>query len=426
MKNKKAVILLFSANAISGFAQGLSMLAIPWYFTQQDKADTFTFYYGLVTFLILFWGFFAGALVDRYSRKAVFLATNAIEMSALLGVAALGFYLGSLPDFIVIFVFLLTILGFHIHYPNLYAFAQVIVPVEDIRRINTYIEIVGQATMIGSGLLSTLFLEGADFQNILGTSLSISFPKLTIYEIFLIDGLTYVVSVTLISFISYEPYRERNPESGAVFKRIRTGLQYVRSNSAIYFFGVSAHAVFVTVLVLIYALVPIYIDKNLKAGGEVFGFLDMVFASGALCAGFVIRRILSRVKLTNAVLVMSSVVVTVLVILAFTKSTVLTVSLALIVGFCNSGTRVARVTYLLERLPTDIVGRFNSMLSMTGVIVRASFLFVFSLSFFSEDDNICYALLIQAGYLIAMISLMLIMKRRFDSVERISYDKKQK
>ena len=34
MKNSNAIILLFTANIISGLAQGISMIAIPWYFVE--------------------------------------------------------------------------------------------------------------------------------------------------------------------------------------------------------------------------------------------------------------------------------------------------------------------------------------------------------------------------------------------------------
>ena len=35
MKNRQAISLLFLSNIISGFAQGISMIAIPWYFVDQ-------------------------------------------------------------------------------------------------------------------------------------------------------------------------------------------------------------------------------------------------------------------------------------------------------------------------------------------------------------------------------------------------------
>ena len=69
MKNRKAIYLLFLANIISGMAQGISMLAIPWYFAEVSRTDFFWNFYLIITFITLFWGIYAGTLIDRYSRK---------------------------------------------------------------------------------------------------------------------------------------------------------------------------------------------------------------------------------------------------------------------------------------------------------------------------------------------------------------------
>jgi len=94
LKNQKALILLFSANAISGFAQGVSMLAVPWYFAQLDISSQFNLLFGGVTFANIFWGLYAGTLVDRFNRKQLFLTTNIIEGVVLLMVAAGGWFAG--------------------------------------------------------------------------------------------------------------------------------------------------------------------------------------------------------------------------------------------------------------------------------------------------------------------------------------------
>jgi len=60
MRNKQAIILLFISNIISGFAQGISMIAIPWYFIHSlDEGSLFSIFYLATTFLILFWGLYA-------------------------------------------------------------------------------------------------------------------------------------------------------------------------------------------------------------------------------------------------------------------------------------------------------------------------------------------------------------------------------
>ena len=74
MQNKQAITLLFLANIISGLAQGISMVAIPWYFVKVvSRPEFFASAYIIITFLTLFWGLYAGALIDRYSRKKLFI-----------------------------------------------------------------------------------------------------------------------------------------------------------------------------------------------------------------------------------------------------------------------------------------------------------------------------------------------------------------
>ena len=76
MKNKQAIYLLFLSNIISGLAQGISMIAIPWYFIEIiDNAEFFSYSYIIITLATLFWGIYAGAIIDRYSRKKIFILT---------------------------------------------------------------------------------------------------------------------------------------------------------------------------------------------------------------------------------------------------------------------------------------------------------------------------------------------------------------
>ena len=80
MKNKQAIYLLFLSNIISGLAQGISMIAIPWYFVEiVDRPHIFSSSYIIITFLILFWGLYAGTLIDKYSRKRLFIITNSMK-----------------------------------------------------------------------------------------------------------------------------------------------------------------------------------------------------------------------------------------------------------------------------------------------------------------------------------------------------------
>ena len=69
MKNLSTILLLFLANTISSVAQGISLIAIPWYFMQRGESDLLMTIYLVTTVVALFWGVVAGTLVDKYDRK---------------------------------------------------------------------------------------------------------------------------------------------------------------------------------------------------------------------------------------------------------------------------------------------------------------------------------------------------------------------
>ena len=135
MENKKAIIILFVANGISGIAQGITMLAIPWYFTKVLSMESFfAVAYSIITFLCLFWSLYAGVLVDKYSRKKIFLILNLTSGLIITSISLAGYKLGQIPTELIIIVFGLMFFNFNIHYPNLYAFCQ------QLTLKNTYVE----------------------------------------------------------------------------------------------------------------------------------------------------------------------------------------------------------------------------------------------------------------------------------------------
>ena len=163
MKNKKALYLLIAANAVSGFAQGISMLAIPWYFSDiLNESSTFGAIYGTATFLTLFWGLYVGTLVDRYSRKKIFLSITICGGLIIGSVASAGFYLGELPTALIGVVFCATMFIYNVHYPTLYAFGQEITEKQDYGKINSIIEIQGQSTSVLSGAFAAILITGVN------------------------------------------------------------------------------------------------------------------------------------------------------------------------------------------------------------------------------------------------------------------------
>ena len=83
------------------------MMAIPWYFVDVvARPSIFAYFYLIITFLTLFWGLYAGTIIDRYSRKKVFIYTNLVCGSVIALVSYYGFRFNNVPDFLVLLVFL--------------------------------------------------------------------------------------------------------------------------------------------------------------------------------------------------------------------------------------------------------------------------------------------------------------------------------
>ena len=120
MKNKQAIILLLIANTISGFAQGLTMLAIPWYFADKlDAVKLFGAIYFLTTLGSLFWGTYAGTLVDKYNRKKMFLWQEIAGFLILGGTAIYGYVFKDVPVPLIALCFITTVFIFQIRVKRL-------------------------------------------------------------------------------------------------------------------------------------------------------------------------------------------------------------------------------------------------------------------------------------------------------------------
>ena len=372
------------------------MLAIPWYFAKLNISSQFNLLFGLVTFGNIFWGLYAGTLVDRFNRKQLFLATNMVEGTILAAVAISGWVIGSLPLFPIMIVFAITVFGYRMHYPNLYAFAQEITSPEHYTRVTSYIEIVGQSTNVIAGALAVVLLEGVDVNlPLLG---QINIEPWEIHEIFTLDGITYFVSVGLIYLIKYTPDKVFEADKGRLMKRLKVGISFLLDNKLVFLFGFFSHSIFVIMLVSLFTIMPMYITNVLNGGGEVFGSMEMLYGFGALTAGFFIGAWTSRSKRVVVIITFTFVTSLLLFLCGFIYAIPYYFATGMLIGFANAGTRILRVSYLFEHIPNQVIGRVNSVFSVLNILMRVIFVLLFSLAFFAQSQNIIYAYFILAGF----------------------------
>lgn len=414
---RRSFILLFLANSISGVAQGISMIAIPWYFlTILNQPQLLGVVYFLVTFIQIFWGLYSGSLIDRYSRKKIFLYINAIAGAVLLLVSGIGFYLGTIPVGLIALVFATTFFVYNIHYPNLYAFAQEIIPKEHYNTINSQIEIVGQVTNAIAGLFASMLLTGSETGVVkilqLSINTNIQFKPWTLEEIFFADGMTYMISLVIISTIRYRFSITPDKGDQSVISRLKAGFDFLMQRKPLLLFGTASLTVFLTVIVSNYILTPTYIFYHLKGDAAVFGGMEVCFATGAIAAGLSSRYLSRLIGPIYGVLLLIGLCFLIYIGLLFNQSITLFFVLMMLYGLCNAGVRIMRVTYIFHQVPNYIFGRTGGVFLMIHILLRLLFIALFTLSFFSYKQQVLNAFAVFSGLLFLSVGAILIYRKK--------------
>tara|TARA_B100000683_G_scaffold275182_1_gene325170 strand:- start:8539 stop:9807 length:1269 start_codon:yes stop_codon:yes gene_type:complete len=412
VKNTQAIILLFISNIISGFAQGISMMAIPWYFVDVvARPSIFAYFYLFITFLTLFWGLYAGTIIDRYPRKKVFIYTNLVCGSVITLVSYYGFRFDNVPDFLVLLVFGLTIFNYNIHYPNLYAFGQEITEKKNYGRLNSYIEVQGQVTSMFAGAFAAILLSGtsSDSFSIAGIHISLPFTieAWSIQKIFLMDAITYFIGIALFLFIKYTPIIKDEIHVGSLFSRLKLGFKYLISNPSIFAFGTLSYMLFAFTIVEIHVLLPSYVERFMNESANVYASAEVYYSLGAILSGVLVYRFLSKYNEYLSIVSLMFIVSIAFIGMSFSDNIILFFAANFTLGITNAGVRILRTTYLFSHIPNNIIGRATSVFSSINVTIRMILIFIFSMPFFLKSDNIRWGYFVGASLVLITVVLLL-------------------
>ncbi len=371
------------------------MLAIPWYFANEvNQKPLFGVIYAIVTLVSLFWGLFAGTLVDKHDRQKLFLWETGTGSAVLLSIAAIGYAIGYVPLMLVATAFGTTFWLYNIHYPALYAFAQEITPRKYYSRITSWLEIQGQVTSVLAGGIGAMLISGleAGTYPLMGRDWTIPFsiPKWPMQQIFLMDGMTYLVSFCIINFVTYESLVERKPTDQPIREQLKIGIDFLRKNPLIFIFGNAAYFIFVTTLVSSFIMVPAFIENDLKSGAGVFGLYEMCFAFGAVLSGMFMGKLFSKWNPVLGCIITCIIGTAVFLSYSLTGMVLVFLIAAIFQGLANSGARIMRVTYMFTYIPNAVIGRTSSVFQVINVLFRIFFSILFSIPFFVDKISLNY------------------------------------
>lgn len=376
------------------------MLAVPWYFTGIiHSEELFGKIYFLITSISLVWGLYAGAIIDRYDRRKIFLVINIVGLAVLAAITGIGYSFNGLPWYLVALVFAATAFIYNIHFPNLYAFAQEITPKEQYSKVTSTLEIQGQITFTLAGAMAAMLLQGLDGSfELFGRQMYIplSFKAWQIHEIFAVNAVTYVIAFAIIYRIKSLPVVDKKVDTTSLRNRLQTGINFLFNHPVIFNFGNASLMVFLTIIVCSTYVLPVYVDKFLGKGADVYALADTAFSFGALIAGIITNKVFGDKKAVRGIIILSSLAGMMYCFMFFNKVLFLFFAAQFVIGACNASVRIQRITYMFHHIPNHIIGRTGSIFFMMNVAFRLCLIGLFTLPFFHNGAQVAYAMAVFA------------------------------
>lgn len=393
------------------------MMSIPYYFNKIDEYSFFSLSLTVITLVSLFWALYAGSIIDGFNRKDVFLGTNFVGGIVILSIASLGFKEGELTNILIILVYALTMFGYVIHYPNLYAFSQELSEPKDYTKITSLIEIVGQSTVMGSAIMGTMLLKGITDFHVPLTDIVLTVERWEIHEIFLFDAIAYFVSFLIILLIKYSPNMKLViSDEGTLYERLKTGYMYLKNNQLVALFGICSFTIFIVVYIEQFALMTPYVLNHLHEDAPVLGLTELMYGLGALFSGVIIQTLFSKMPVLKAVVLLTFATGAIFLLSSMTCAIIVFINVAFLKGFTNASSRIFRVTYLFSLIPNELAGRVNSFFNVMNTVFRLIFLSLFTLPFFMEGSNVVYAYGILAVFCFIAGVVLLIYYKQFSQL----------
>ncbi|QKG83653.1 MFS transporter [Kroppenstedtia pulmonis] len=352
----RRMYLLVTANIASSVGTGISGIAVPWFLIQQPGGEAVFGYLmlgmNMVSFLL---SPVIGVWVDRFSRKWLLQVNQILGLTATLPLALWGWSTGSFAPWQLVVISASGTLYYNLHFPTQLALVQEMFDRSRYRILNSVLEVQSQVAAVISGGLGSILLEVMELQWIL-----------------LVDAATFLFSLILISFLPYQRrvgQTEGPTQSGTWWGNLSDGFRYLWGKPGLTFFFLCTMLPFIGVMASNY-LNPLYVVDILKANAAVMGLQEMLYAVGAVAAGFTIPWLARRLGSYRTLLVTVGLFALSTAFLAFIPVVGVFLTMKVIFGWGNAGTRVLRNTLIMEMVPNHIIGRVNSSFQAVGYILR--------------------------------------------------------
>jgi MFS family permease len=365
LKDKNLILIILN-NLFASLGSGLIMIGVSWYLVQIDPESGGSLGWmmlvtSIITFLV---SPNIGVLIDRYSRKKFFICIQAI-MIALLGILTLVSLIFTFNLIILFFVYLISTIYFTLHYPLVNALVQETFKSSSYQKINSLIEIEGQAASMLSGALAAMILS-----------------PLGIKGLMFLDIALYVLAVLSLILYRYQSTIDHNNKSQEKKPRMITDLKvawgFSEKNHMLMILFIMTLVPYAVVVLSNY-LTPIYVAHKYDNTPSVFAISELSYSVGAVIVGmfsYILIKKWGEIKTITLYMLAFGLVFLGLVLINDKYLFWLCMG---VVGIANAGVRIIRNTLLMKTVPKNLIGRINTLLQSFFTLIRVIMLSIFSL-----------------------------------------------
>jgi MFS transporter, DHA3 family, macrolide efflux protein len=266
---------VWTGQALSLFGSALVQFALIWWLAQKSGSATvlaIAVMVGMLPQILI--GPFAGALVDRWNRRIIMIvADTTIAVFSLL--LAYLFATGTVQIWHVYAVMAVRALGGAFHFPAMAASTPLMVPNEQLTRINGLNQALQGVNGLAAPPVGALLLSFLPTQGIL-----------------LIDVGTALLAVLPLLFIPIpQPQKHADAEHGSkpsLLQDVRAALTYIRSIPG--FMAIIFMALFLNfLLVPTESLLPLLVTKHFGKGAIELGLLQSATGIGIIAGGILLN-----------------------------------------------------------------------------------------------------------------------------------------
>jgi MFS family permease len=282
----------------------------------------------------------AGALVDRWNRKWVMVASDVIR-AAIVGLIPIAS--GISVGLVVVLVFALEAASSFFRPARAAALPQV-VPAEDLLTANSAMWVADTASdLVGYGL-------GGLFVAFLGSSLALAFW---------VDGASYLASAALVAAVAIPPVVRGAAVTTSIRAEMVEGWRFLRGESVLMATTIQA-SIAEYGLGALTALSPLLVASLAMRGMDApaaYGFFEMTMGVGLVGGGVVLGGLASRLPKGPSIIAAFTALGLMLVALAATGNLFVALALAAGIGIANVTFVVPSQTLFGQRTPGTVLGR---------------------------------------------------------------------